>query len=46
MDQVISVTLNKLANKDIERLALAGILKLVVISDPRHTECSNLAEAR
>ena len=28
MDQVISVILNKLANKDIERLALAGILKL------------------
>ena len=28
MDQVMSVILNKLANKDIERFALAGILKL------------------
>ena len=28
MDEVISVIPNKLANKDIERLALAGILKL------------------
>ena len=27
MNQVISVTLNKLAMKDIERLAVAGILK-------------------
>ena len=27
MDQVASVILNKLANKDIERLVLAGILK-------------------
>ena len=28
MDQAISAILNKLANKDIESLALAGILKL------------------
>ena len=28
MDQVIAVVLNKLPNKGIERLTLAGILKL------------------
>ena len=29
MDQVISIHLNKLAREDMERLALAGILKLL-----------------
>ena len=42
MDQVISVILNQLANKDIERLELAGTLKLGQSKKSELFEANNL----
>ena len=42
MEQVISVILNKVAKKDIERRALAGILKLGWCKKSELLETNNL----